>query len=279
MNRLEYTVLYLQSIWPNTKIVLMALLPNMASIRWGALGGSVATVEAQHGSNLEAASQCAWAARPMFGTAAAQAQPPCDVPPPPTWFHLPASPAHVVPCLRAARERDGGQPRVQGNGSTARHQLPFMRPGVLICRPFWVLRLTLAQVVRSHCAACLRCRPWHHCNFETFASLPDVLLVAAGHQPLQHGGTVRWLAPQQGHHRQADEVHGTHHQAAGGQAVGSSLSIRQKSLPPSSKKWDICSSRLPSSSQPVLSCPLYTDRPQLQLNLDCGTALTFHSTH
>lgn len=86
MNRLEYTVLYLQSIWPNTKIVLMALLPNMASIRWGALGGSVATVEAQHGSNLEAASQCAWAARPMFGTAAAQAQPPCDVPPHPPGF-------------------------------------------------------------------------------------------------------------------------------------------------------------------------------------------------
>ncbi|KAI7839375.1 hypothetical protein COHA_006900 [Chlorella ohadii] len=28
VNRLEYTILYLQSIWPNTKIVLMALLPN-----------------------------------------------------------------------------------------------------------------------------------------------------------------------------------------------------------------------------------------------------------
>lgn len=34
VNRLEYTILYLQSIWPQTKIVVMALLPNDASL-WG----------------------------------------------------------------------------------------------------------------------------------------------------------------------------------------------------------------------------------------------------
>lgn len=146
-----------------------------------------------------------------------------------------------------------------------------MRPGVLIWRPVGVLRLTLAQactvVVRHACAAA----PGIVANCLKVAPFPDVLLLAAGHQPLQHGGAVRWLAPQQGNHRQADEVHGTHHQAAGGQAVGSlrlevgHLFIKTAIIKPASQ---------PASPACFHAPPLYTDRSQLQLNLR-----VWHSTY